>query len=95
MDSGRFTVAVKVEDSEGRFNLDSKGIVVASKIEDSIDRAVKQQAGVDVKTDCGNSPIRIAKTGETFECEVTTPQGEKQAAKVTFKDEDGNVDFEL
>jgi hypothetical protein len=93
-DNTPFTVEVNIQDAQGGFKVNSKGIVLLPKIERSIAANVKQQKGIDITVNCGGR-IKVARTGDTFECPVTLPDGKTQPAKITVNDDYGNVRFEL
>jgi hypothetical protein len=94
-DSGNFTAEIKLNNDRGNFKLNTKGLVVLSKVEQSIDSAIKQKDGVVVTTDCGGKKIRSVKKGDVFACQVTTIDGRTKTAKVSVKDEYGNINFKL
>jgi hypothetical protein len=94
-DSGNFTAEIQLNNSQGNFKLNTKGVVVLSRIEESINAAVKQKDGIDVTTDCGGKKIRAIKPGDVFACQVTTVKGQTKAAKVSVKDEYGRIDFQM
>jgi hypothetical protein len=94
-DSGNFTAEIKLNNDRGNFKLNTKGLVVLSKVEQSIDSAIKQKDGVVVTTDCGGKKIRAVKKGDVFACQVTTIDGRTKTAKVSIKDEYGNINFKL
>lgn len=94
VDNTPFTVELNIQDASGAFKVNSKGIVLLPKIERSIAANVKQQKGVDITVNCGGK-IKVARAGDTFECQATLPGGKTQPAKITVNDEYGNVRFEL
>jgi hypothetical protein len=64
------------------------------KIEEEIQKGVKEQAGLDVTADCPDD-VEI-EVDYSFECEVTPESGDDpQQAKVTIKDEDGLIEWEI
>jgi hypothetical protein len=89
-----FTVAVEITDTTGNFTWKTRGLVLLSKLEDSIRTSVKQKSGVEVTPDCGGR-IRLAKSGDKFECKVSDAQGQSRSAQVTVKDDQGSVEFAL
>ncbi|MBW4621980.1 MAG: DUF4333 domain-containing protein [Cyanosarcina radialis HA8281-LM2] len=94
VDNTPFTVELNIQDASGAFKVNSKGIVLLPKIERSIAANVKQQKGIDITVNCGGQ-IKVARAGDTFECQATLPGGKTQPAKITVNDDYGNVRFEL
>ncbi|MBW4621981.1 MAG: DUF4333 domain-containing protein [Cyanosarcina radialis HA8281-LM2] len=94
-DSGNFTAEIKLNNDRGNFKLNTKGLVVLSKVEQSIDSAIKQKDGVVATTDCGGKRIRAVKRGDVFACQIVTVDGRTKTAKVSVKDEYGNINFKL
>ena len=63
----------------------------AKEAEDLIAESVREQVGAEVKS--VSCPTGLtAKKGETFECTVTGTDDTTGKAKVTMKDDEGNVD---
>lgn len=89
-----FGIQVKMEDSQGKFDSRTRGLLVLSKIEDLIQRTVKEKAGMNVTANCGNK-LRAAVPGDTFNCQVKNPQGQTRNAQVKVKDELGNINVNL
>jgi hypothetical protein len=87
-----FEVQVKIENNEGRFNSNTRGLLVLSKIEELIQKTAQDRSGVSVTADCGGK-IRAAKTGDTFTCSVRNQQGQTTNAQVTVNDEQGTVNI--
>ena len=87
-----FEVQVKIENNEGRFNSNTRGLLVLSKIEELIQKTAQDRSGISVTADCGGK-IRAAKTGDTFTCSVKNQQGQTTNAQVTVNDEQGTVNI--
>jgi len=90
----KFDLAVKMENSEGSFNSNTKGLIVLSKIEDLLKQTAKEKANIDLTADCGGK-VRQAKAGDTFNCKVQSKDGKTGNAKITVKDEQGNINVKL
>lgn len=72
----------------------SKGLVVLSKIESQIQKLIKEKNNIEATINCDSAKVGISvyqKVGDTLECSVSAPSGEKGTAIVTFMDEYGNV----
>lgn len=89
-----FGIQVKMENDKGNFDSKTQGLLILTKIEDLIKKTVKEKANLDVTADCGGK-LRAAKTGDTFSCQVKDPKGQTKEAKVTVKDEQGNINVKL
>lgn len=87
---GTFTAVVEPTDQAGQFKWGTKGLLLLSKLNSFIQQSVQNQGSGPVTVDCGGK-ARIAKVGETFECKVTDAKGGIRTAKVTVRDEAGNV----
>lgn len=87
---GTFTAVVEPTDQTGQFKWGTKGLLMLTKLNTFIQQSVQNQGGGPVTVDCGGK-ARIAKVGETFECKVTDAKGGTRTAKVTVRDEAGNV----
>jgi hypothetical protein len=95
LDGQTFAIAVEITDvTAPQFKWSTKGLLLTSKLEAYIQKEIKNRSGIDVTTSCGSS-IRIANTGETFECQVTDAKGQARSAKVTVKDDQGNVEVSI
>jgi hypothetical protein len=66
-----------------------------AKLSTSISDGIKNQLGIEVASVNCPQEERMAKAGDTFECEVTPKDGGKLTVKVTEKDDHGNVDWEM
>ena len=66
-----------------------------AKLSTSISDGIKSQLGIEVASVSCPQEERMAKAGDTFECEVTPKDGGKLTVKVTEKDDQGNVDWEM
>lgn len=89
-----FRIRVNMTDNRGKFNSHTRGLLVLSKIEALIQKSVKEKTGVNVTATCGGK-LRTARPGQTFRCQVKSPQGQTRKAQVTVKDELGNSTVEL
>jgi hypothetical protein len=90
-----FAIAVEITNATGpQFQWSTKRLLVLSKLEQFIQQQIKDKNGISVTVDCGNS-IRVANPGDTFECKVSDSQGQSRSAKITVKDDQGNVDVAL
>ncbi len=87
---GTFTAVVEPTDQAGQIKWGTKGLLLLSRLNSFIQQSVQNQGGGPVTVDCGGK-ARIAKVGETFECKVTDAKGGTRTAKVTVRDEVGNV----
>lgn len=72
----------------------TKGLLVLPKLEQTIASGIQAEFKVAVKTNCGGK-IRIAKPGETFQCQITDARGQSRAVTVRVDDEAGNVTWKL
>jgi hypothetical protein len=66
-------------------------VIDADKLEKAIHDKVGDIGLADAKVDCPDDVK--AKQGGTFECTVTTPDGQKTVFTVTQDDDEGNVHF--
>lgn len=89
-----FPVVVEFTNNLGAFNWSAKDLLVLSKLEAFIQTTVKDRSEINVTATCGGK-IRIAKTGEKFECQVSDQQGRSRPVKVTVKNAQGRVDVTL
>jgi len=89
-----FGIQVKMENDKGNFDSSTKGLLILTKIEDLIKKTVKEKANIDVTADCGGK-LRTAKTGDSFTCQVKDTKGQSKEAKVTVKDDQGNINVKL
>ncbi len=87
---GTFTAVVEPTGQAEKFKWGTKGLLMLTKLNTFIQQSVQNQGGGPVTVDCGGK-ARIAKVGETFECKVTDAKGGIRTAKVTVRDEAGNV----
>jgi hypothetical protein len=83
-----------MENNQGKFNSQTRGLLILSKLEDLIQKTVKERAKVDLTADCGGK-VRPAKPGDTFTCDVKTAKGETGKAQITVKDEQGNINLKI
>ena len=92
---GKLTVKVTEIDSKGNVKwevVSTDGLVDLTAIEDAIQKRVKKAAGVDATASCGGT-YRLAKTGESFDCEVKTQKNGSTTMVVTMTDAAGNVNI--
>jgi hypothetical protein len=61
-----------------------------AKLNTFIQQNVQNQGGGAVTVDCGGK-AKIAKVGDTFECKVTDAKGTNRVARITVRDDTGNV----
>lgn len=87
---GTFTAVVEPTNQAGQFKWGSKGLLLLDKLNSFIQQSVQNQGGGAVTVDCGGK-ARIAKVGEMFECKVTDAKGNNRVARITVRDEAGNV----
>lgn len=87
---GTFIAVVQPTDQPGQFKWGSKGLLMLDKLNSFIQQSVQNQGGGPVTVDCGGK-AKIAKVGETFECKVTDAKGANRVARITVRDEAGNV----
>lgn len=94
-DGQPFTIAVEVTNATvPQFRWRTKGLLVISKLEAYLQKEIKDRGGIDVTASCGSN-IRVVQSGETFECQITDARGKERSARVTVKDEQGNVEVSL
>jgi hypothetical protein len=72
----------------------TKGLLVLPKLEQTIQKGIKTQFQIEVKTNCGGN-VRVAKPGDTFQCQVTDQKGTTKPITVRVDDEKGNVTWKL
>ncbi len=90
----KFAIQVNMQNDQGRFDSKTKGVLILSRIEELLEKNIKEKAKLDVTADCGGK-LRVAKTGETFTCDVKNAQGETRKANITVKDEQGNINVKI
>lgn len=93
---GRLTIAVTQTDDTGNITWKvarTEGLLDLAKVEASVITGLKTQAQVDAKVTCGGK-WKAAKTGDTFDCQATAPDGTPIPIRVTVADENGNVSWE-
>ncbi|MCB1189528.1 MAG: DUF4333 domain-containing protein [Leptospiraceae bacterium] len=94
-DGSEIDLVVTQKDDQGNITWNAdKGLISLPKLAKSIDDSIKQQKNIDVNTDCGSGEFKIAHTNDTFDCNITDGTGNTTVAKITVKDEDGNVSWE-
>lgn len=89
-DAGAFTVVVQPTGQAGKFRWGTRGLLLLSKLDAFIQQSVASRGGGKVTVDCGTK-ARIATQGDTFDCKVTDAKGGVKTARVTVRDELGNV----
>ncbi|MEX0269356.1 DUF4333 domain-containing protein [Leptolyngbyaceae cyanobacterium UHCC 1019] len=72
----------------------TKGLLVLPKLEQTIQKGIKAQFQIEVKTNCGGK-LRVVKPGDTFACQVTDQKGTTKPITVRVDDEKGNVTWKL
>ncbi len=93
-DVGAFVVVIQPTGAAGKFRWGTRGLLLLSKLDSFIQQSVANQGGGKVTVDCGGKS-RTAKPGEVFECKVTDAKGAVKTARVTVRDEQGNVYLNL
>lgn len=93
-DIGPFVVVVQPTGEAGKFRWGTRGLLLLSKLDSFIQQSVANRGGGKVTVDCG-AKSRTAKPGETFDCKVTDAKGNVKTARVTVRDEQGNVYLNL
>lgn len=86
---GEFIVVVQPTGQPGKFRWGTKKLLILSKLDALIQRSVASGGGK-VTVDCG-APARIVNQGETFDCKLTDAKGKARIARITVRDEVGNV----
>lgn len=89
-EAGAFVVVVQPTGEAGKFRWGTRGLLLLSKLDTFIQQSVANQGGGKVTVDCGTK-ARTAKPGETFDCKVTDAKGTVKTARITVRDEQGNV----
>lgn len=87
---GPFTAVIQPTGQSGQFRWGTKRLLLLSKLSDFIQKSVQGQGGGKVTVDCG-AKARPAKPGDTFECKVVDAKGQSKVARITVRDEAGNV----
>jgi hypothetical protein len=94
-DGQPFAIVVEITNETGpQFKWSTQGLLLVSKLEQFIQKQIQDKSGVAVTASCG-SGIRVANQGDTFECQVTNTEGQSRSAKVTVKNDQGDVDVSL
>lgn len=84
----------KQDKNELRWN--TKGLLVLPKLEQTIQQGIQQQFRLAVKVACGGkSKVRMAKPGDSFQCQVSDQRGQTRAVTVRVDDDQGNVTWKL
>jgi hypothetical protein len=89
------TLTVKVTETDAKGNVkwevvSMDGLVDLKAIENAIQKRVKQATRVDATASCGGT-YRLARAGESFDCEVKTQKTGTATMVVTMTDDKGNV----
>lgn len=93
-DGQSFGVAVELQGDGSQFQWNTVGLLVLPKLEAFIQTRLKEKSGIEATATCGKK-IRVARPGETFDCQVKDTQGRSRSVQVTVKDEQGGVDIKL
>lgn len=96
-EGGRVVVLVTQKDDKGSIDwktTKTEGLLDLRLVEASIKQGLKDQASIDASVSCGQR-WKGAKTGDKFECQATTPDGQKAAIDVTTTDGEGNISWKL
>jgi uncharacterized protein DUF4333 len=64
------------------------------KLEGKIKDGIEKQAGVKIKAVACPEDVKVKK-GDTFNCKATTSSGQTANVKVTQKDDEGNVNYQV
>jgi hypothetical protein len=78
--------------NELRWN--TQGLLVLPKLEKTIQQGIQQQFRLDVTVNCGGK-VRLAKPGESFQCQVSDRRGQTRPVSVRVDDTQGNVTWKL
>lgn len=87
---GSFVVVVQPTDQTGKFRWGTKGLLFISKLAPLIEKNFASAGNGKVNVDCG-ATVRTAKAGETFDCKIVDASGTTRTARVTVRDDQGNV----
>jgi hypothetical protein len=93
--SDAFTVNVKQKDDQG--NVDWKipsELILLTRVEQEIQQGIEKQLDMKVSANCGGK-VKVVPQGESFECQVTDPQGATHTAKVTATSNQGDIKWKL
>lgn len=94
----KVTVKVTQEDDQGNVEwevVSSEGLLDVTALLVQIRDGISEQAGVEVKVDCGTSTLREAVPNESFDCQATDPDGGVHTIAVTMTDAQGNVNWRV
>ena len=69
------------------------GTLDIDRLESEIATGIEQQTGASVTVECPDE-VKIEQ-GNTFDCAVTDEEGTSATVRVTQKDDEGNVEWEL
>jgi hypothetical protein len=94
-DAGNIPIAANVKNDKGGFAWNARDLIDLKIVEDSIQTGIKQQVQVNVTANCGAPKYKVAKTGDTFKCQIEDKQKNTKDIEVTVKDSEGNVNWKL
>jgi hypothetical protein len=98
-DGGRLVVKVTQKDDKGNIAWELvkiEGFINLKTAEAAITKGIKEQTNADVTVTCGDdTKLRLAKAGETFDCEAKAADGTTSTVTVTMKDTEGNISWAL
>lgn len=89
-----FVVVVAPRASKRELQWSTKGLLVLPKLEQTIQQGIQTQFRLDVKTNCGGK-VRVARSGDRFQCKITDDRGQTRAVTVQVDDDKGNVTWKL
>lgn len=87
---GAFVVVVQPTGQAGKFRWGTRGLLLVSRLAPLIEKNFETAGNGTVTVDCG-AAVRTAKAGETFDCKVVDAAGAAKTARVTVRDDQGNV----
>lgn len=85
----------QTDDKGGVHFVPEQAIIDVAKGESAAEGAIQDSRNVTAKVTCGDRPVLIEDVGSSFNCQATFADGSHRTVKVTVKDVDGAVDFEL
>jgi hypothetical protein len=89
-----FTIAISPKGNKSELQWNTQGLLVLPKLEQTIQKGIKDQFKVAVKTSCGGT-LRAAKPGDTFVCKIIDSRGQARPVTVRVDDDRGNVTWKL
>lgn len=94
-DGSIIIAAVVQKDDEGNVSWNAdEGLISLTSLEANIQQQVQEQLEVEVTANCGGK-FKIAYQDETFQCQITDPQGSSKNVDVSVKDNQGNVSWKV